>query len=105
MGNTIGTDADILMAVSTDNGLHWSKPSPLHDAATDASHDDMPSIAADPSGAWVVVWVSDNSFGGTTGADFDIVASFAPSSESASRVEDAALGSVTLSAGSGQEDR
>ncbi len=61
LGNTIGTDLDILFARSVDSGAHWSVPAPLNtNAKNDTNGDRMPVIATDGQGHWVVVWRSDN---------------------------------------------
>ncbi len=73
LGNTIGTDHDILVARSVDNGANWSNPAPLNsNAATDAGVDYNPVVTTDRQGHWVTVWYSDDTLGGTTGTDSDI---------------------------------
>lgn len=55
-----GTDQDIFMARSTDNGQTWSTMSPVNtDATTDNESDFDPAIAADGAGNWVVTWTTD----------------------------------------------
>jgi hypothetical protein len=63
LGGTIGTDSDILMARSLDNGATWSAPAPVAmDAPYDGfSWDYTPSIATDKRGVWVSMWHSDGS--------------------------------------------
>ncbi len=74
LGNTIGNDADILVARSSDNGQSWSPPAPLNtSAATDSDSDFNPAIATDGLGNWIVVWESTNNLGGTIGAGFNIL--------------------------------
>jgi Neuraminidase (sialidase) len=74
MGDTLGQDADIFFARSTDNGLIWSDPAPLNtDAAIDERGDFQPDIVADGLGHWVAVWSSRNTFDSTVGVDPDIV--------------------------------
>ena len=71
---TIGTDQDILLARSTDNGDTWTSPSPLNaNAATDSGHDLHPSVAPDSAGNWVAAWQSGDDLGGTIGTDSDIL--------------------------------
>lgn len=54
-----GTDRDILVARSTDNGETWTVPAPLNaDAAGDPREDTSPRIATDGQGNWVAVWQS-----------------------------------------------
>ncbi len=57
LGGTIGTDADILVARSVDNGDNWSLPAGLNNnAANDTNSDFNPDIATDRHGNWVAVW-------------------------------------------------
>ncbi|MFQ5489935.1 MAG: sialidase family protein [Phycisphaerae bacterium] len=71
---TLGEDADILLARSSDNGDSWTDPVAVKsNAATDASQDDRPVVATDGGGNWVVVWESDDDLAGA-GSDFDILA-------------------------------
>jgi len=72
LGDTIGSDDDILIARSTDDGVTWTAPAALNtNAASDAGNDRWPEIATDGSGAWVAVWRSDDSLGGEIGEDID----------------------------------
>ncbi len=67
LGGTIGSDGDILVARSIDNGAHWSSPKPLNNnAATDAVGDFNASIAADRFGHCVAVWESKLAAGADT---------------------------------------
>lgn len=76
LGSTIGTDFDILVARSTKNGITWSAPAPLNaHAASDSGLDIEPKVVADDSGMWMAVWRSNDSVGGTIGADYDILSS------------------------------
>jgi len=71
LGDTLGTDPDILMAHSIDGGAHWSVPHGLDpDAGTDTRRDVAPQLATDGAGMWNVVWAG---LGGTLGADSDIM--------------------------------
>jgi hypothetical protein len=73
LGDTIGTDEDILVARSTDAGATWTAPTALNsNAASDSGSDVNPQLATDIAGSWVAVWESDNSLGRTIGADTDI---------------------------------
>jgi len=59
LGGTIGTDMDILMARSTDNGVTWTDPAALNtDAATDSGNDNRPQVTSDGGGKWVAIWGS-----------------------------------------------
>jgi len=74
LGGTIGTDADILVARSTDYGATWTAPAALNtNAATDSGHDTWPQVTTDGEGQWVAVWQSDENLGGTIGTDADIL--------------------------------
>jgi hypothetical protein len=74
LGGTIGTDWDILVARSTNNGVTWTAPAALNtNAATDSGGDHSPQVTTDGLGRWVAVWESDDSLGGTIGTDFDIL--------------------------------
>jgi len=74
LGGTIGTDWDILVARSTDNGATWTAPATLNtNAATDSGHDQVPQVTTDGGGKWVAVWESNDSLGGTIGTDDDIL--------------------------------
>ncbi|MBX3729436.1 MAG: exo-alpha-sialidase [Candidatus Sumerlaeia bacterium] len=74
LSGTIGTDADILFARSTDNGENWTAPAPLNtNAATDSGADQLPRLAVSATGTWIAVWRSDDSLAGTIGTDTDIL--------------------------------
>jgi hypothetical protein len=54
-----GSDADVVAALSDDNGRTWSVPFDANRYARRDNVDDMlPAIAADGSGNWVAVWQS-----------------------------------------------
>ncbi|HUU83895.1 MAG TPA: sialidase family protein [Phycisphaerae bacterium] len=61
-GGTLGTDIDILVSRSTDNGATWTPSEPLNsDATTDHvdytyCNDTSPNLAYDGNGHWVAVW-------------------------------------------------
>jgi predicted neuraminidase len=74
LGETIETDADILVARSTDAGVSWTAPEPLNtNAASDVGGDRRPQVTTDAIGTWVAVWYSTDSFGDTIGTDEDIL--------------------------------
>jgi len=74
LGGTIGTDRDVLVSRSIDNGWSWSMPAPLNrNAAGDFGADYGPQTATDGKGNWVAVWESTDSLGGTIGTDSDIL--------------------------------
>ena len=69
----IGTDYDILVARSTDNGATWTDPEPLDDhAGDDIGADCTPQTTTDAAGNWVAVWRSNEDLGGI-GTDNDIL--------------------------------
>lgn len=75
--DTIGTDADIMVSSSSDNGVTWSTAKTLNtNASTDSGADRAPAIATDEKGNWLVVWYSEDSLGNTIGTDADILASY-----------------------------
>ncbi|HKQ49008.1 MAG TPA: sialidase family protein [Phycisphaerae bacterium] len=72
LDGSLGTDGDLVFALSVDNGATWSAPAPLNSNADgDNDHD----IAIDPQRGWVVVWQSYEDLGGTTGTEGDIFVS------------------------------
>ena len=74
LGDTIGTDSDILVARSSNSGATWTAPAPLNtNAATDSGFDFSPQVTTDGAGNWVAVWQSNDSLGGTIGTDYDIL--------------------------------
>ncbi len=59
LGGTIGSDLDILVARSADNGITWTDPQPVNtDATADAMEDRDPHVATNGRGDWLVVWNS-----------------------------------------------
>lgn len=74
LGCTIGTDRDILLARSTDNGASWSDAAPLNNnAPIDSGNDYGPQLTTDGQGHWVAVWHSYEILEGTIGTDADIL--------------------------------
>ena len=74
LGGTIGTNWDILVARSTDNGATWTAPAALNtDAATDSRDDYGPQVTTDGGGNWVVVWYSAAPAGYYSVTDRDIL--------------------------------
>lgn len=53
-----GTDDDILVARSTDNGMSWSDPAPLNSNASTDSLNDLRfgNVQTDGAGNWIAVW-------------------------------------------------
>jgi Neuraminidase (sialidase) len=76
LGDTIGTDYDILVARSTDNGATWTAAAALNtNAGTDSRHDFVVQVTTDGAGNWVAVWDSQDSLGDTIGLEHDILVS------------------------------
>jgi hypothetical protein len=74
LGGSIGTEFDILVSRSTDNGASWTAPAALNsNAETDTEDDWEPQVATDRGGNWVTVWWSEDTLGGTIGLDDDIL--------------------------------
>jgi hypothetical protein len=74
LGGTIGTDFDILISESDNEGATWSDPAPLNPGAdSDGSYDSWPSIKFDGLGNAVAAWVSSNDLDATIGTDLDIL--------------------------------
>ena len=73
LGGTAGTDDDIFVATSTDNGASWTAPALLNtNGTTDTDNDEQPHVTTDGAGNWVTVWRSEEDLGGTAGTDSDI---------------------------------
>ena len=76
LGDTIGSDLDILMSRSTDAGVTWTAVEALNGNAESSFEDDYrPQVTTDGAGNWVAVWYSFDSLGGTIGTDSDILVS------------------------------
>src|SRR5262249_2563588 len=74
LGGTIGSDFDILISLSTNNGVTWTAPAPLNtNAASDTGTDQFAQVASGGAGLWVAVWDSNDTLGGTIGTDSDIL--------------------------------
>ncbi|MCP4594001.1 MAG: exo-alpha-sialidase [bacterium] len=73
LGGTVGTDYDIFVARSEDNGNTWTGPvaiDPL--ATTDATSDYHPKVETDGNGHWIVFWYTTDPRGGS-GTDADLL--------------------------------
>jgi Neuraminidase (sialidase) len=76
LGGTIGTDHDIFVSRSADDGLTWTAPAALNtNASSDSGDDGRPHVTADGSGNWVATWESFENLGGVVGTDLDIFVS------------------------------
>jgi hypothetical protein len=68
-----GTDADVFVSHSTDNGVTWSTVQALNsNADSDSGGDFGPCIITKGNGVWVTVWNSNDDLGTTVGPDNDI---------------------------------
>jgi hypothetical protein len=68
LNGTLGTDMDILVSRSTDNGGTWSPPTALTPTATSDTGDDTdPIVTTDRLGNWIATWQTVGQYGG----DFD----------------------------------
>jgi hypothetical protein len=74
LGLGLGTDADILVARSTNGGADWTVAAPLNsNAATDFEDDWSPQVTTDGAGNWVAVWqTADDDIGTPETDDWDI---------------------------------
>jgi hypothetical protein len=76
LGSAIGTDVDLFVSRSTDNGASWSAAAVLNsNAGVDSVDDETASIATDGAGNWIASWASGDSLGATIGNDKDILVS------------------------------
>lgn len=76
LSGSIGTETDILVAVSDDDGVSWSGPAALNTTAPiDNASDGFGRLAlkTDSAGTWIALWDSDDDLSGTAGADLDIL--------------------------------
>ncbi len=72
-GNPLGTDGDVLVTRSLDNGANWSLPVPLNaNASTDSRDDFFVRITTDGAGNWAAVWATVEDLGGI-GTEGDIL--------------------------------
>ncbi len=79
--NGSGTDADVWISASLDNGQTWTVPSSVGNSAANDSmnaQDLEPSLAAGTDGQWMAVWTSSHDLNGTLGSDFDLLFALAP---------------------------
>lgn len=67
-----GTDNDVFVSRSADNGATWSPVALLNSTATTDSENDLfPALATDGAGVWLCNWNSNEDFGGA-GTDNDV---------------------------------
>ena len=75
-GSLPGSDANILVARSTDNGASWSPPATLYAHTRVAQGRPYhPQLTNDGAGNWIAVFESEDDLGGTIGLDPDILLS------------------------------
>jgi uncharacterized protein (TIGR03382 family) len=73
-GGSVGTEYDVFIAHSADNGANWTDPVPLNSTAnTDTKDDYFAIVCSDKQGNWVAAWESNENVGGQIGTDFDIL--------------------------------
>lgn len=73
LDNTIGSDRDILMASSNDNGRSWTESTVFNtNADSDTGSDNAVRLVTDRRGNGIAVWMSNDTFGETIGTDDDI---------------------------------
>jgi hypothetical protein len=73
-GASRGADADLLMAMSRDNGATWTPSYILNTNAKDDHGEDItPSLATDGSGLWITAWASTEALGEVLGRDRDVL--------------------------------
>lgn len=78
LGGLVGSDNDIFVSTSADDGLTWSKTAPLNAAATidGVASDEVPVVRYDASGLWVCAWKSNYKPAGYNGTDYDLLAAY-----------------------------
>lgn len=68
-----GTEGDLYIAQSTDNGASWSMPQIFMPYMnTDDADDYSPVLVNNQAGGWMVVWISSETLGDTIGSDNDL---------------------------------
>ncbi len=95
----LGSNPDILAALSTDNGVSWTDPNPLNADrdSDDVTFDDPPEVATDGATTWIVVWPANRSMGGPSETDSEILyAAFTLASPGAPTADLVAIAATTL---------
>lgn len=73
LNGTAGTDLDIFVSRSLNDGATWSPPALLNANGTiDNGVDGFPQLTTDGAGTWIVAWQSDENLNGTAGTDGDV---------------------------------
>ena len=73
-GGMVGTEYDVFIAHSADNGMTWTDPVPLNAYAnTDTRDDYFAIVSSDKQGNWIAAWESAENVGGSIGNDYDIL--------------------------------
>jgi hypothetical protein len=74
LDGTLGTDYEILLTHSDDDGLTWTAPAALNtNAATNGGDDYRPQLATDGLGHWIAAWYSYDDLGNTIDGEGDIL--------------------------------
>jgi Neuraminidase (sialidase) len=74
LAGSIGTDRDILYAVSNDGGQTWGTTTELNDnAGSDSGLDLAPTVVSNGDGRWIAAWITLDTLGGTIGGDPDLL--------------------------------
>ncbi len=90
LGGAIGTDVDLLFALSDDDGATWSAPAVLNsNAGSGNAFDGGASIATNGAGRYIVVWTTQENINGAIGAEGDLLYSI--SDDSGATWSDAAI--------------
>lgn len=70
----LGSDRDLLVAHSVDDGESWSAAAPLNtNATTDSGTDRFGRVVPGGGQTWLAVWESSDSLGGAIGTDRDVL--------------------------------
>jgi len=73
LGGVAGTDSDIFVSQSTNDGMTWSGPDVLAPPIfADIDRDFEPSLATDDNGTWVAVWPIGRESQGTPALQYDV---------------------------------
>jgi hypothetical protein len=74
LGGNQGSEGDILVALSSDNGVTWTDPAPFNiNANSDSGFDEDIELKTDGRGNWVGAWGSNENLDGVTSVDGDIL--------------------------------
>ena len=77
VGNVLGSDRDVFISRSKDNGGSWSKAEALNtNAANDPREDSSPVVVTDGDGNWLAIWHAWGGLTYTDGSDADIIVAY-----------------------------